>query len=117
MYSLLSVGGFPMDLGTGGPSATSAMGPGAASPAGAPGPAAPPSPEQKEKMSQEYMGHYNFTERISRCPRQEYAWYQRPFSFKKHPVSGKDANISVEAHNKKYPCPMPPGGENWTAKK
>jgi hypothetical protein len=127
-YSLLSVGGFPMDMSTmGAPSATSAMGPGAGSPsAGGPGPGAPPaggpgpgmplSEAQKEKFSQEYMGHYNFTERISRCPRQEYGWYLRPFSFK-HPVTGKDVNISVEAHNKKYPCPMPPGGENWTAKK
>ena len=66
----------------------------------------PLSEAQKEKFSQEYMGHYNFTERISRCPRQEYAWYLRPFSFK-HPVTGKDVNTSVEAHNKKYlvQCP------------
>jgi hypothetical protein len=117
-YSLLSVGAFPMDMSIGASTATSAIGPDAGehgSPAGGPGPGAK-SPEQKEIMSQEYMGHYNFTERISRCPRQEYEWYLRPFSFK-HPVTGKDLNNTVEAHNKTYPCPMPPGGERWTAKK
>jgi hypothetical protein len=59
------------------------------------------------------MGHYEFTERISRCPRQEFEPWIRPFSFK-HPVTGKDVNKTVEAWNKANPCPMPPGGERWT---
>ena len=70
-----------------------------------------------EKKQQEYMSQYDFTERISRVPRQEWGPWVRPFHFK-HPVTGKDVNkTSVKAHNDSYPVPMPPGGENWTAKR
>ena len=62
------------------------------------------------------MSYYKFTERISRCPRQEFVGYSRPFSFK-HPVTGKDVNTTVEAWNKAHPCPMPPGGEKWLEQK
>jgi hypothetical protein len=120
---LMSVGSFPMDFFGAAPAATSAMGPDAAGelqpggpPAGPGGPGGPGggmSPEREEEMSQEYMSYYSFTERLSRTPRQEYAPYLRPFSFR-HPVTGKDVNPTVEAWNKANPCPMPPGGERWT---
>ena len=128
---LMSVGSFPMDIFGAAPASTSAMGPDAAGelqPGGGPGgpggpampgpggPGAPGgriSPEREEELSQEYMGYYNFTERLSRTPRQEFDPYLRPFSFR-HPVTGKDVNPTVEAWNKAHPCPMPPGGERWT---
>jgi hypothetical protein len=69
--------------------------------------------EEEEKMTQEYMSGYPFTERMARTPRQEFGPYLRPFSFK-HPVTGKDLNVTVAAHNAAHPCPMPPGGEKWT---
>jgi hypothetical protein len=117
---VMSVGGFPFDpflLAALAP--TSAVGPDAAGTApGGPGPAGPPalSPEEEEGQTQTYMSYYPFTERFPRTPRQEYAPYLRPFSFK-HPVTGKDVNSTVEAWNEAHPCPMPPGGEKWTEKK
>jgi hypothetical protein len=111
-YSLLSVGAFPMDF-KGGSSATSAVGSGGEKSKAAP-PPGPMTPEQEEKMTQDYMGHYKFNERISRCPRQEDKWYSRPFSFK-HPVTGKDVNKTVAAHNMAHPCTMLPGAEKWLA--
>jgi len=121
---VMRCGGFPMDFGMGGPpvSNTGILGPEAGGPPGAgghpgPGPGGPPpmDDETSERMAQEYMGQYKFTERISRCPRQEFEPWLRPFSFK-HPVTGKDVNKTVEAWNKANPCPMPPGGEKWTSK-
>jgi hypothetical protein len=113
---VMSVGGFPMDasmlaaLG-----ATSAMGPDAAGSPPPGGPGGPGmTPEDEEKATHEYMGYYSFDERISRCPRQEFGPYLRPFSFN-HPVTGKDVNPTVEAWNAAHPCPMPPGGEKWMA--
>ena len=116
---LMSVGGFPMDPAMMAALApTSALGPDAAGapPAGGPGGPPPMTPEQEEQAAQEYMSYYSFTERLPRTPRQEYGPYLRPFSFK-HPVTGKDVNETVAAHNAAHPCPMPPGGEKWTAKK
>jgi hypothetical protein len=114
-FNVLSVGGFPRDL-FGDAASTSAQGPDAAGTSTGPGGAGPGkmTPEQEERQTQEYMNFYKFTERISRCPRQEDAIYLRPFSFK-HPVTGKDVNKTVEAWNKAHPCTMPPGGEKWTA--
>jgi hypothetical protein len=135
---IMSCGGFPMDMSAmGAPSNIGILGPEAAGgPAGgppidapAPGAGGPPGPggppgaggpgpdeEMIERISQDYMGHYEFTERMSRCPRQEFEPWIRPFSFK-HPVTGKDVNPTVEAWNKANPCPMPPGGERWTENK
>jgi hypothetical protein len=125
---IMSCGGFPMDMSAmAAPSNIGILGPEAAgAPAGgppmdapAPGAGGPPGPGGPgpdegmiEAMSQEYMGHYEFTERMSRCPRQEFEPWIRPFSFK-HPVTGKDVNATVEAWNDANPCPMPPGGERW----
>jgi hypothetical protein len=111
--NLMSVGGFPMDPAMmASIAATSALGPDAAAAAAA-ADAPPMTPEQEEMGTQEYMNYYPFSERISRCPRQEFAPYLRPFSFR-HPVTGKDLNETVSAHNAAHPCPMPPGGEKWT---
>jgi hypothetical protein len=106
-YNYLSVGGFPMDMG-GSPDAAG-MGAGGAAPV-------KPTPEEEEKKTQDYMGYYKFTERLSRCPRQEFEPWLRPFSFK-HPVTGQDLNKTVQAWNKSHPCLMPPGGEKWVTKK
>jgi hypothetical protein len=113
--NLMSVGAFPLDPSTlAAIAATSALGPDAA---GAPpaSDAAPMTPEQEEQGTQEYMSYYPFTERLPRTPRQEFGPYLRPFSFR-HPVTGRDVNETVAAHNAAHPCPMPPGGEKWTAK-
>jgi hypothetical protein len=108
---LMSVGGFPFDPAMrSAVTATSALGPDAAG-----APPAPMTPEQEEKGTQEYMSYYPFSERLPRTPRQEFGPYLRPFSFR-HPVTGKDVNETVAAHNAANPCPMPPGGEKWTAK-
>jgi hypothetical protein len=112
--NLMSVGGFPMDPAMmAAVTATSALGPDAAGAAAAD--LAPMTPEEEEKGTQEYMGYYPFSERLTRTPRQEFAPYLRPFSFR-HPVTGRDVNETVAAHNAVHPCPMPPGGEKWTAK-
>ena len=125
--NVMSVGGFPMDpaylaavMSTSAPlgppmtDAPSASGP---PPMNAPSASGPPpmTPEEEEKGTQECMGYYLFSERLPRTPRQDFAPYLRPFSFK-HPVTGKDLNETVAAHNAANPCPMPPGGEKWTAK-
>jgi hypothetical protein len=118
MIDVMSVGGFPFEMpGAVDPAAaTSAMGPDAKTDdKPSPGPKKGMTPADEEKATQEYMGYYPFTERISRVPRQEYGPYLRPFSFK-HPVTGKDVNKTVEAWNKAHPCPMPPGGEKWMEK-
>jgi hypothetical protein len=101
-YSLLSVGAFPeISVGITGA-----------------GVAEKPKPDEaeRERMSQEHMKEYPFSERLPRTPRQEHQNYLLPFSFK-HPVTGKDVNKEVEAWNKAHPVPMPPGGEKWTKKK
>ena len=115
--NVMEVGAFPLDPSTlaAHRSAMSALGPDAAAAAAAAVRTPAHDPGEEEKGTQEYMGGYPFTERLPRTPRQEYAPYLRPFSFK-HPVTGKDLNVTVAAHNVAHPCPMPPGGEKWTAK-
>ena len=92
-FTLLQVGGFPSFGGGAGGKA--------------------PDEAEKERSTQEHMGAYPFTKRLSRTPRQESQNYLRPFSFK-HPVTGEDLNVYVEDWNKSHPVPMPPGGEKWT---
>jgi hypothetical protein len=115
--NVMEVGAFPLDpstLAAQAASAMSALGAEAASAAMNEASDRPPMTlEQEEAMTQEYMSGYPFTERIPRTPRQEWGPYLRPFSFK-HPVTGKDLNVTVAAHNAAHPCPMPPGGEKWT---
>jgi hypothetical protein len=102
-YALMSVGGFPkISMSFGGGMEDKE--------------AKKPDEAEMERMNQEHMNEYHFTERYSRTPRQEHQNFLLPFSFK-HPVTGKDVNKTVEAWNKAHPVPMPPGGEKWTAKK
>jgi hypothetical protein len=112
---VMNAGAFPLDpITLASIAASSAVGPDAAL-AASKAEFVRMTPEEEEKQTQEYMGGYPFSERIPRTPRQEYGPYLRPFSFK-HPVTGKDVNETVAAHNAANPCPMPPGGEKWTAK-
>ena len=100
-FSFLQVGGFPSNINMGG---------------GAPSEGSEekaPDEAEMERLNQEHMGPYPFTERISRSPRQEHQNYLRPFSFN-HPVTGEDLNDYVETWNNSHPVPMPPGGEKWT---
>jgi hypothetical protein len=72
-----------------------------------------PDPAVLERIGQQHFSRYQFTARLDRRLRQEWAPYIRPFSFK-HPVTGKDsANTTVAAWNAKHPAQMPPGGEKW----
>lgn len=102
---IMRVGGLPRG-GSGSPSA-----PGGA---GGPGLEINEGEAEAERANQEYMSYYNFSERISRVPRQEFPTWIRPFHFK-HPVTGK--KTTEDEWNKANPVPMPPGGEKWTAKK
>jgi hypothetical protein len=66
---------------------------------------------EKERLKQEHLSVYPFSERWSRSPRQDWpATYIRPFHFK-HPVTGKATN--EEEWNAAHPVPLPPGGEKW----
>ena len=93
-FSLLQVGGIPNNVMGGGETDQAKL-------------------AEAERRNQEHMSAYPFTKRFSRTPRQEDQNYLRPFSFK-HPVTGEDLNVYVEAWNKAHPVPMPPGGEKWT---